>query len=123
MDKITSDSVRSQLDYKIMMQYINDMLGKESPESVSLASTDRGATPGSIILGKKYADKYFSKINEMLSSEYVNIEILKSLSKEVLPDLEYIRADCKNRVYSKNVQDNDNMMSIILDFILTLNQE
>ena len=112
MDNITSQSVKTQLDYKIMMQYINNILDKEN------------TGPGSILVGKEYADKYLSKINEMLSSEYVNMEILRSLSIEVLPDLTDIRADCKKRNYcNQHVKDNDNMMSIIIDFILTLYHE
>jgi hypothetical protein len=53
MDKVTSESVRDQLDYKIMMQYINDMLEKESPE---------GSRPGSINLGKNMQINIFPRL-------------------------------------------------------------
>ena len=60
----------------------------------------------------------------MLSSEYIDKDILKKLSEDVRVDLEFIRADCKKRAFcSEHVQDNNNMMSMILDFILTLNDD
>ena len=52
-----SEDVKKQEDYIITMKLINDMLAKE----------DTGI--GSIKVGKKYAQFYFEKINEMLSSK------------------------------------------------------
>ncbi len=114
MNTRKSDFVRNQADYKIMKQYIDDMLNKPTPNP----------SPGSIILGKKYANNYLNEINNMLSSEYIDESILLELRNKVLPDLEFIREDCKRRLYwSEHVQDNDNMMSMILDFVLTLSND
>ena len=112
MTDITVESVKSQTDYIMTMQYINNMLEKVIP--------DPPLIPGSILVGKKYASKYNEEITKMLSSEYIDKDILKKLSEDVRVDLDYIRTDCKKRVYSDHVQDNNNMISIILDFILTL---
>jgi hypothetical protein len=100
------NNIKEQIDYKIMIDCINKILEKK-PIS------------GSIILGKKYAKFYLEEINKML--EFGDRDILEMLTKKVEPDLEFIRKDCANRIYNEDVQDNNNMMSIILDFILTLN--
>jgi hypothetical protein len=103
-----AEDVKKQQDYIITMRLINDMLAKE----------DTGA--GSIKLGKKYAQFYFDKINDMLSTREMNNDIYKELNEKVKIDLELIRADCKKRVQTQNSIDNNNMMSMIIDFILTL---
>jgi hypothetical protein len=109
----TSESVKLQNDYLIMKEYIDAMLQKETANHTHL--------PGSIILGKKYATMYHNEINKMLSSEYLDKTILQELYKKVLLDLQIIREDCKKRMYwSKDVNENDQMMSMIVDFIITL---
>lgn len=102
-------TIKEQTDYKKMMEYINKMVNKkESPA-------------GSVILGKKYANFYLNEINEMLSLEDIDKNIFTKLSEKVSPDLIFIREDCQRRMYwSEDVQDNDNMMSMITDFILSL---
>ena len=107
------NKIKEQIDYKIMIDSINKILEKK-PIS------------GSIILGKKYANFYLQEINKMLEFDDKDVvrvreDILEMLTKKVEPDLEFIRKDCANRFYNEDVQDNNNMMSIILDFILTLN--
>ena len=107
---MNSNLIREQIDYKMMMNCINKMLEK-----------NKDPMPGSIILGKKYANFYLNHINKMLELECINKNILEMLCKKVEPDLDFIRKDCERRMYySEDVKDNDNMMSIILDFILTL---
>jgi hypothetical protein len=97
-----------------MKKYIDSMLQKYAPL----------VTPGSIILGKKYATMYHNDIHNMLSSEYLDETMLQELYKKVLPDLQCIREDCKKRMYwSKDVSDNDTMMSMIVDFIVTLHDK
>ena len=114
MNRRTSESVKHQPDYLIMKGYIDAMINKETPSS----------TPGSIILGKKYATMYRNEINNMLSSEYLDETVLQELYKKVMPDLQCIREDCKKRMYwSKDVSDNDHMMSMIVDFIVTLHDQ
>ena len=96
-------------DYKHMMHYIDAMLAKDDSEL------------GSIILGKKYALYYKQEITTMLASEKINTDMLEQLQTKVRVDLEFIRKDCEKRMYySQNVADNDYMMSMILDFILSL---
>ena len=68
---------------------------------------------GSIRLGKKYAQFYFEKINEMLSSEEMNEDIWKELKEKVEGDLKLIRDDCQRSVRSQHTIDNNNMMSFI----------
>ena len=75
MTDITVESVKSQTDYIITMQYINNMLEKVIP--------DPQLVPGSILVGKKYATKYNEEIKNMLSSEYIDKDILKKLSEDV----------------------------------------
>lgn len=112
METLTSNSVKQQIDYIVMMNHIDNMLKK----------TNTNPPMGSIIIGKEYANDYMNEINKMLETEYINMTILKELSNKVLYDLNFIRADCKKRFSSQHTQDNDNMMSIILDFILTLDK-
>jgi len=106
-----SEIVKEQTDYKIMIHYIHKILYKNTNSPV----------PGSIVLGQKYAKFYLDEINEMLSLEEVDVNILVKLNARVRPDLEFIRKDCENRLYwSEDVEDNNSMMSMITDFILTL---
>lgn len=110
----TSESVKNQSDYLIMMGYMDAMLQKETPSP----------TPGSIILGKKYATMYRNEMSNMLSSEYLDETLLQELYTKVMLDLQCIREDCKKRMYwSKHVSDNDQMMSMIVDFIVTLHDK
>ena len=110
MELRTSESVKNQEDYNIMIEHINKMINKENTNPPS----------GSIILGIRYANDYLNEITKMLETEYVDMIILNELSKKVVKDLEFIRADCKKRFSTQNTMDNNIMMGIILDFILTL---
>ena len=109
-----SKIVIEQLDYIQTMKLIEYMLAKTSNKI------------GSVILGKEYALYYKTEISKLLESEYINIEILNELKLKVVIDLETIRNDCKRRFsYTDdnnvcNVADNNYMMSMISDFILTL---
>ena len=106
----TSNSVKQQLDYIITMRLIDNMLKKENTNPPK----------GSIIIGMEYANIYMNMINMMLCMEYVDMNILEELSNKVRGDLEFISSDSKKRVKSQHTIDNDNMMSMILDFILSL---
>ena len=104
----TSKSIINQLDYIQTMKLINEMLVKPNNNL------------GSVQIGQKYATFYLEKINQMLLTEYIDREILEELKIKVKNDLEDVRNDCKHRINHKDVNDNNHMMSMILDFILTL---
>ena len=82
--------------------------------------TKTNTSLGSVQIGQKYATFYLEKINQMLLTENIDTEILEELKIMVKNDLEYIRNECKYRINNKDVNDNNHMMSMILDFILTL---
>ncbi len=107
---LSSTSVYEDPNYPLAMEYINKIKNKTN---IKL---------GSVQLGIKYATFYFDKINEMLISEYVDIQILNELKEQVQKDYEIIINDCKQRINPEreDVKDNKYMISIILDFILTL---
>lgn len=105
---LQSSVVSVQSDYNVTMHLINKML--EKPESKA----------GSVILGKSFANFYNEAINKILSNESVDMEYLKVLKSRVSIDLSLIRADCAIRVRSNNIIENDIMMSMIADFILSL---
>jgi hypothetical protein len=107
---IKSSDVKNQVDYTITMNLIQKMLNKVTPIP----------TPGSILIGKKYAETYNEKINKMLETEYLNSQILYEMRKNVKQDLEMIIQDSNRRFYSYHIQENKDMMSMTLDFILSL---
>jgi hypothetical protein len=107
---IKSSEVKLQLDYTITMNLINEMLEKVTPIP----------TPGSILIGKEYATKYRDNITKMLSDEYIDTDMLLNMQQSVQKDLKFILEDCNRRFYTHNIQENKNMMSMILDFILSL---
>ena len=108
--KMTSSGIKLQLDYIITMDLIKRMLDKVTPTP----------TPGSILIGKQYATKYHDTITKMLSNEFVDIEILKDARVTVKQDLELIIEDSNRRFFSHHIKENQHMMSMILDFILSL---
>lgn len=110
MKSFLSEPIKCQLDYKITISHISKILEKE--ETIPL--------PGSIKIGKEYATKYLNRINNMLSSEYIDIDILELLQSEVKTDTAVVEADTAIRGYNMNSRDNSKMMNIILDFILSL---
>ena len=103
-----SKLITEQADYIQTMKLINEMLSKTNNNL------------GSVQIGQKYAKFYLENINQMLNSEYINIQFLNELKKIVVIDLEFIRDDCNKRINHKDVNDNNYMMSMILDFILSL---
>jgi hypothetical protein len=104
---MSSNALKQRTDYKLMMHYIDSMLAKPIAEPV----------PGSILLGKKYAAFYKKRIEEFLC----NPDILEELQKQAQIDLEAIQKDCEKRAYwSQNVADNDYMISMIQDFVLSI---
>jgi len=110
---MNSDSIKNQLDYKLIMSLINKVLS--SPDKF-----------GSVIFGKKYANFYNEEINnKMLINEFIDMEILQELKLKVDNDLQTVRADCNRRAclpINKEYLDNNNhMMSAILDFIKSIN--
>ena len=102
--------IKQQTDYIIMLSYIEYILNKEEKEPIS----------GSIIIGKKYANTYLNKINIMLESEQINMEILQELKREIVTDMKIIEADTAFRGYIQNGKDNVKMMAMISDFIISL---
>jgi hypothetical protein len=107
---IKSENVKQQSDYIVMMNHINSMI--EKPESQPI--------PGSITLGKKYATSYMKRINSMLESEYIDMDIMKDLKREIKTDIKVVEADTAFRGYIPNAKDNVKMMCMIADFILSL---
>ena len=107
---IKSSGVKLQPDYLVTMNLINKMLDKVTPTP----------TPGSILVGKQYAVKYNDNITKMLSGEYIDTDMLLYMRQNVKKDLDFILEDCNKRFYSYHIQENKNMMSMILDFILSL---
>ena len=108
--KMKSSDIKLQCDYLITMDLINRMQDKFTPTP----------TPGSILVGKKYATLYQDKITQMLSNEFVDMEILKDARVTVQQDLELIIEDSNRRFFSHHIKENQQMMSMILDFILSL---
>jgi hypothetical protein len=102
------NNIKFQPDYFETMRLIDLMISKE----VSIS--------GSVVIGKKYAEYYKEKIEKMLQPDYIDLMLLEELKKKVVVDLEYIREDNQKRFASKNTFDNDRMMSMILDFILSI---
>ena len=107
-----SSDVKLQMDYIVTMDLINRMLDKVTPIP----------TPGSIIIGKQYAKQYGDKITQMLSNEYIDKQILLDMSHTVKKDLDFIIQDGNRRFFTYHIQENRNMMSMILDFGLTLKE-
>ena len=107
---IKSSSVKLQTDYLVTMNLINNMLDKVSPTP----------TPGSILIGKQYAIKYHENIAKMLSGEYIDKDLLLDMRQNVRTDLNFILDDSNQRFYSYHIYENKKMMSMILDFILSL---
>lgn len=107
---IKSDDIKKQIDYITTMNLINRMLNKVTPTP----------TPGSILVGKQYAVNYKDKIDTMLKNEYVDEDVLFDMRRSVKQDLQLIIEDGNRRFYSYHIQENKEMMSMILDFILSL---
>lgn len=105
---MTSSKVMEQYDYIKSIELINIMLTKTNTEL------------GSVKIGQKYASYYKSKLEELLNDHLVNMQILQELKLQIVTDLEIIRADCNRRILTSNVGDNNEMISNILDFILSL---
>jgi hypothetical protein len=107
---LASHTVYEDPNYDLAMKWINKVRVKTNTHL------------GSVNLGVKTASMYFDKINEMLISEYVNIDILKELKERINTDRDIIINDCKNRFAPnrEDVTDNKYMILMISDFILTL---
>lgn len=103
-----SEKVKEQTDYKIVMSMINKCLKTEGPN-------------GSIQVGKYYASKYKHIFDSMLSDKEVNKDIMKSVLENIDTDLNDIRSDCRRRIRSSFTDSNDDMMSMITDFVKSIN--
>jgi len=104
----TSTEIMSQQDYKTSIELINQILAKTNIEL------------GSVKIGQRYALYYKEKFNAMLGDYLIDMQILDELKNQVRTDLDIIRIDCNRRVLTMNVADNNHMISMILDFILSL---
>lgn len=107
---IKSADIKQNLDYTVTMNMIDSMLNKPVPTP----------TPGSILVGKQYATKYDEQIKKMLSSEFIDKEILNEMRNSVKTDLDSIIEDGNRRFYSYHIQQNREMMAMILDFVLSI---
>jgi hypothetical protein len=92
------------------MNLINKMLAKEKPSPC----------PGSILVGKRFAEKWNNKINELVESEN-HRSLLNGMVEEVRNDFEEVHADARRRgSMIPNIRDNIVMISMIADFIQSL---
>jgi hypothetical protein len=105
---LQSSNISVQSDYQETMRLITNML--EKPES----------NAGSVILGKSFANFYNDAIKKLLLTDTIDMRYLKELQSRVSLDLTMVRVDCAKRVRSTNTIENDIMMSMITDFILSL---
>lgn len=105
-----SQSVRDDYNYKLSMIWIEKVKQKTNTNL------------GSVRLGVLQANFYFDKIEEMLSPEHVNLQLLEELSLKIKKDYEFVIKDCTERINPErdDVHDNKIMMSVISDFLLTL---
>lgn len=110
MAHIKSEKIKNQQDYLITMQLIDTMLSKNENPPV----------PGSILIGKKYANNYKTRIERMLICENIDMDLLKEMQSQVQTDLAIVKADTAFRGHIQNARDNSDMMHMILDFILTI---
>jgi hypothetical protein len=110
MSQIKSEKVKNQLDYSITMQLINNMLSKNEVPPV----------PGSILIGKKYANSYKTRIDKMLICENIDTNLLEEMQSQVQTDLKVVKADTAFRGFVPHARDNSDMMHMILDFILSI---
>jgi hypothetical protein len=104
---VLSQKVTEQYDYKIVMNMIDKALNTSGPN-------------GSISVGKYYASKYKEKINNMLCEEELNVNILNEMLDTVDKDLIDVRSDCNRRIRSHLTDSNNNMMSMIIDFVKSI---
>lgn len=102
-----SKEIKEQLDYKNMMNLINHVLNTNGPN-------------GSIAFGKRYAIKYKNIMDDMFYDEEINQHILLSLQEMVDTDLMDVRNDCNRRVQTSFTHTNNEMMSMITDFVKSL---
>ena len=111
-ETLKSQDVMKQLDYLYTMHEVNQML-------------EIKAVTGSQKVGNKYATFYKDKIDEMLKNEYINCDILRELQSRANKDLREVRSDRRERAgmsdfTDKQTEKNDVMMSMIMDFIMSL---
>ena len=90
------------------LNYINYILSKKEKDSESIR------------IGRECASFYKNKINQMLLDDKINTSILNELRDRVQMDYEDIINDCKHRLQSQTTFDNINMMTLILNFILSI---
>ena len=102
-----SQQIMNQIDYKIVMNMINKSLNRNGPN-------------GSISIGKHYANKYKAMINNMLCENEVNINILNQMLDIIDKDLYDVREDCNRRIRSVYTDSNDDMISMIADFLKSI---
>lgn len=102
-----SSEIKEQVDYQIMMKMIDNVLNTEGVN-------------GSIAFGKQYATKYKNIVSDLLREEEVNVHVLYALRMMVDTDLQVVRADCRRRVATPFSEANDEMMSMITDFVKSL---
>ena len=110
MSTIKSEKVKQQQDYSITMNLIDTMLAKNENPPV----------PGSILVGKKYANSYKTRIDKMLVSENIDMNLLEEMQSQVETDLKVVKADTAFRGLVPHARDNSDMMHMILDFILSI---
>ena len=110
-----SKLILERLDYSEMVNSINFIISRDEHIKSELLKI-----PSSIIVGRQYTSKYLTKINKMLSTEFVNTEILDELKREIKTDLKVIQADTALRGYVPNARENEKTMLLISNFIISL---
>lgn len=102
-----SSDIKEQVDYRMMMKMIDNVLITEGVN-------------GSIVFGKQYATKYKNILSDLLREDEVNMHVLIALTMMVDADLQVVRADCRRRAATPFSAANDEMMSMITDFVKSL---
>jgi len=102
-----SENIKQQSDYNIVINMIENIINTNGPN-------------GSIAFGKYYAIKYREIFNNMLAEKKVNLEILNNVLSIIDQDLIDVRKDCKRRIRSNFTDANNDMMSMIIDFVKSI---
>jgi len=102
-----SNIIRDRSDYLIVKKMINTSLEKEGKS-------------GSIQIGKFYAKKYDVLIEKMLSSNKLDKSTLNEMLDSIDQDISDVRQDCSKRIPSNFTRENNEMISMIADFIKSI---
>jgi hypothetical protein len=84
----------------------------------SILSTEGQA--GSILLGKRYANKYNTLIDTMLEGPRLNPVMLDAMLEQIDDDIRSVRMDSSKRIPSQYTVANNEMISMVADFLKSI---